>query len=405
MKKKIRIILGIGFLICCIFLLITIPYSKKGVIFIGFLLILGLTNFQKNLFVQYIAFLLVFLLALQTLIGHIIVDNDYVTLTPNMKVNNLVIGDALPGVEGMVYVQTDQKGFRVTKPINYGETAPYRIFLIGGSTIEQIYIDDLQTSSYLLQCKLEELLKFPVEVINTGISGALARNHLSTLSKIEKYHPNLVIIMMGANDWNRQIKDNFRKPNSFVNNIRSKYAFNLSPAYKLVTHIFEYLNSTPANLNIFQVDHGEYYSRQNNSLARAIRYDYRPQNISDEFSLFTREIFKKCQMGKYKTLVVAQINSYKDNAADELKKYYWCTPPNEKYTLEFSNMVYFSDLYNNFLEKEARRYGLVFYKIDNLQPTTENFYDDMHLNKRGAAIFADDIYQCIIKNDLLPNKE
>jgi lysophospholipase L1-like esterase len=260
-------------------------------------------------------------------------------------------------------------------------------------------LDDRQTSSYILQCKLEDLLKIPVEVINTGVSGIAALNHLSTLNKIENYYPNLVIIMMGANDWNKQVRNHFKQSIYFFNMIRSKYQFEISPLYKLFKQIFWHFYRINSIDKL--IDHGEYYSIQNNSLKRAIRREYRPQNVSNEFSIYTKAIFNKCLQGKFKTLVVAQITSYKDNASDELKRYYWCTPPNEYYTLDFANMVYLANLYNVFVENEARHYGLPFCKTDNIPPTTEAFYDDMHLNSRGANIFADIIYQSILKNSLL----
>ena len=403
MEKKIRIIFGIGFLICSVLLVLTLPYGKEGAIIIGILLLLSIANFQKNLFIQYIVFLVVLLLLFQTYFGNILVDRDYITLTSNTRINTIVVGDAIPGVSGLISVQTDNKGFRVSKHINYEQPAPYRIFTIGGSTTEQIYLDDRQTSSFLLQCKLEEFLKQPVEVINTGVSGLLARNHLATLKKIEKYHPNLVIIMMGANDWNRQIRNHFSKPNSVLTALRARYSFEFSPVSKLANHLYNYFKGPTAGTKV-KIENGAWLSEHNNTLSRrAIKYDYEPQEVSEEFKFYTKELFTKCREGKYKTIIVSQISSYKENASNELKKYYWSTPPDEDYTLSFKSMVYLANLYNCYLEKEAKSYGFIFCEVDNIPPTTGYFYDDMHVNKKGSEILADDIFSCIVKNHLIKN--
>ena len=74
----------------------------------------------------------------------------------------------IAGVAGIQRITTDTKGFRVTKNIDYESKSAFRIFAIGGSTTEQIFLDDKTTWTHLLQEKFSE--HFPVEVINTGVS-------------------------------------------------------------------------------------------------------------------------------------------------------------------------------------------------------------------------------------------
>ena len=91
-----------------------------------------------------------------------------------------VIGNAIPGIHGLQHITTDAKGFRVTPPIDYGTKRGLRIFAIGGSTTEQIYLDDKATWTYLLQTKLARALGRPVEVINAwGVrsTGRAPRQH------------------------------------------------------------------------------------------------------------------------------------------------------------------------------------------------------------------------------------
>lgn len=370
---------------------------------IGGLALLGLANFQKNLFIQYFSFLLVLFLFCQTLFGGLYLRCSIIKLMPNLKVQLRVIGDALPGISGTVRISTDNNGFKVTKSINYERKSPYRVFAIGGSTIEEPYIDEKNTSWYLLQTWLETKFNGEGEVVDAGVSGTRARNHLAALTEIERFHPNLVVIMMGANDWNRDITM-AEKP------LWGRLI--LSTRNLLVGHNTEFLNSPLCrmvkplfNKDVLQtggVDRGEYFVKQRNSLERKIRYAYHPEQVSDDYQRYVKEILEKCKGGNYKCLLLSQISAYQPGTPDELKRLFWMTPPNEPYTLSFEDMVYIANLYNKFLAAEAKKMNIPLCDAaSGIPPTTEYFFDDMHLNVRGAALLAELIIDCIKKHNLL----
>ena len=45
-----------------------------------------------------------------------------------------------------------------------------------------------------------------MEVINAGITATRVKHHLVTLKKILPYSPDLIIFLIGINDWDRHIK-------------------------------------------------------------------------------------------------------------------------------------------------------------------------------------------------------
>jgi lysophospholipase L1-like esterase len=53
-----------------------------------------------------------------------------------------------------------------------------------------------------------------VEVVNTGVSGLRAQQHLATLRNIADLNPNLVLFLLGANDWNRHVVTHFSRVDS-----------------------------------------------------------------------------------------------------------------------------------------------------------------------------------------------
>src|SRR5262249_22890914 len=144
------------------------------------------------------------LLLLQSLTSSLVLNHDLKILRPNLKMNINVTG-GIAGIAGKQTITTDHKGFRTTKEIDYSSQHGYRIFAIGGSTTVQIYLDDKRTWTHLLQESLEKTSGANVEVINTGVSGLRAQHHLATLRSIADLNPNLVLFLIGINDWNHHV--------------------------------------------------------------------------------------------------------------------------------------------------------------------------------------------------------
>jgi hypothetical protein len=245
----------------------------------------------------------------------------------------------------------------------------------------------------------------PVEVINTGVSGIRTMHHLATLKEIERYHPTLVLIMLGGNDWNRDIKVNnyqfFKKglfyTKSFL--IGSEIEFEESPLGKFLKKLKSLFEKRKYK---HIIDDGGYYTSQRNSLARPQVREYLPPNVSSEYQHYLKKILERCLRGTYRCLIVSQPSAYQRAASEEMRGLFWMTPPNEGYTLSFESLVYIANLYNKYLEAEAKRMNVPFCDAaSRIPPTTEFFYDDMHLNSNGAKRLAEIIFECIKANKLL----
>jgi GDSL-like Lipase/Acylhydrolase len=123
------------------------------------------------------------------------------TLEPNINRQFRVAGGEAFGVDGIQTITTDSKGYRTNTPIDYDRKEPgtLRIVAIGGSTTEDIYLDDAKTWTSLLAAHLSKALDRPVEMINTGVSGLRAQHHLFTLLESEKFSPDIAVVMLGIN--------------------------------------------------------------------------------------------------------------------------------------------------------------------------------------------------------------
>jgi hypothetical protein len=201
-NKKIILLIFFQFLILFIFFSI---FFKKYFFLANFFFLLMLINFLTTPFFS--------------------LQPSFITLKPNIKKQIIINTNVMPGFNDISKISTDYKGFRTTKKINYNSKDKniYRVFMIGGSTMEQIFLDDNKTSSALIEEMLESAIKSKkIEVINVGVSGLRAEHHFKTFLQISKYSPDLVIFMMGINDMNKDIVSCINNSKK-INNINKSY--------------------------------------------------------------------------------------------------------------------------------------------------------------------------------------
>ena len=375
-------------------------------------IVLGLALFSAPLLFQFIKFFDLHIWALwagvflvvQSFLSPILINHDYITLTPNL---NLVLDvkAGVTGVNGKQKITTDTKGFRTTKNIDYQSNESFRIFAIGGSTTEQIYIDDHHTWTHLLQEHLSNSSKQDIEVINTGASGLRAKQHLATLEKIIELHPDLVIFLLGINDWNRHIKDSL--PDVTVPDEDSKdesYRSELSLKNTLVGKFMAVaLSAMTASSKQQQgptmmEDHGEFHTKKSNSLARDTVLPLRLEDVSEDYKQQLTKISAACHKNNIQCVFITQPHGYQMGATEEFKKGFWMTPPYQPYTLDFASMSAVANLYNTHLIKFAQKNNHpACDPAAELKPTNKNFYDDCHFNTSGARNMSVAVGHCLEK--------
>ena len=92
--------------------------------------------------------------------------------------------------------------FSLEKPDN-----TFRIFVVGGSTVQGWGVTEQETISNILQKELNELsINKKFEVINAGFGGAWSKDEVKLVeNKIIKFNPDLIIVYDGWNDALKQI--------------------------------------------------------------------------------------------------------------------------------------------------------------------------------------------------------
>jgi len=337
-------------------------------------------------------------LILQTLVTPVVIDRDFKTLPPNMLQIIDVIGDAMPGISGIQKITTDEKGFRVTKKINYlaKPAGTFRIFTIGGSTTEQISLDDEKTWSHLLQQRLNGVDRYSgVEVINTGISGARARQHLASLRRVIDWDADMVIFLMGINDWNRHIWDELGAPQYSNPGVPSS-PVQFSESFVGILLKNWVGGSLKYHEEAVRPEYGEYYSRQNDSLQRSEVKTFRPEKVAESYNSALEEIAETCRRSNLTCMFVTQPTAYDEQSTAALKKYLWMTPPNTEYTLDFQSLIYVTNRYNDFLTEFAEENELESCDLaGQFEVTLDHLRDDCHFNILGSKHVADILSECV----------
>lgn len=329
-------------------------------------------------------------LVLQTLVSPIVLNKSYITLEPHLNKSVNVPSNRLTGIDGKQHITTDAMGFRVTSNINYDHKPPghFRIFAIGASSTEDIYVDDFKTWTHLLQEKLSTQLKPTItEVIDTGVSGLRAKHHLATFEHVISYKPDMVIFLFGINDWNYHIRKEFEPGKLTFYKLRNAIRFDYSLLASAVT-AYKLANNKTKEDNAGS--NGEEIANKMGSLRRPLKYKFRPRQVLEQYQHYLGKIGQACKRAAIPCVFVTEPTAYKGDADDQIKSHLWMTPPDEKYTLDFESLIDLAALYNEYMKSFARENGFaVFDLASKMEPSLLYFFDDCHFNIKGSQKVAE----------------
>jgi lysophospholipase L1-like esterase len=323
-----------------------------------------------------------------------LLQGDFRTLPANMDLTIEISSKNLPGIDGPQHITTDGKGFRTgSRQIRYDDATPYRVFAIGASTTEQAYLDDSRTWTRLLEDSLTVALSRPVEVINTGVAGLRLVHHLATLDYIADLNPDLVLFLLGINDWNLQIRSHFDRDDRLSKpwSVRLRDRFRRSVAFTFYQLYIELPQRTTL------VVRDAHFTAMTDRESRPNVVRYLPEAVSDDFAQGMAKLAERCHKGAYRCMLLTQPNAYYLGAPSTVTQYFRLTPPGQSYTLDLDSLVHIAGLYNDFVRDFAAKEAFSLCDLEAVVPKgTDAFYDDAHFNANGARIVARALAGCII---------
>jgi hypothetical protein len=357
---------------------------------------------------------------LQALISPHFFPDTFKTLSPNLNTVVDVRGDNLAGISGHQHITTDAKGFRTTKPVNYDAKADYRIFFVGASTVAQAWIDDRKSFPHRVQESLSVALGRNVEAINTAVSGIRAVHHLVTMRRIAKYHPDMYVIVPGANDWGLHITLHYdqHNPDRFehstvhveANRYRIKfldYFRNYTLKHTLLgraVNTVKYLvqaqlsgRAVSRNEPTKTVTDAPFYKEVRGSLFRRDKRTFKPKSVHPGYAMTMENIVAFCKKSGATCVLVTHPHSFKPGTTKAYRERFWMTPAFEKYTLTFESMAHIAGLYNRYLIELGKKSGLPVCDLEaKIAPSLENFYDEIHYNLEGSRKAATVLHTCLL---------
>ncbi len=132
----------------------------------------------------------------------------------------------LPGVSPKVTFTVNQFGFRNTRMKNLRKLeGEFRVFAIGGSTTECLYLDDADAWPEVLYRTLSAEVP-RIDVINAGHSGDTTRDHIAQLAQhMVPFQPDVVLILAGINDLRLHMEPDYSPTRRDTNSLIPEKSF------------------------------------------------------------------------------------------------------------------------------------------------------------------------------------
>lgn len=296
----------------------------------------------------------------------------------------------LPGVRGPNVFTTNNLGFRgddltIPKPAN-----EFRIFMVGGSTTECLYLDDSKTITRVLQNELNKSkgANLTVKVYGAAKSGDASDDHCSMIvHRIVQLQPDMIIVFAGINDLTRALVNY-----DYLHYVKDEPPDRLRSLKYLATDCqivrrFHYLFSriTPPVTQVFQEIHLRSQYKNEITLCNSVPLSNEHPRIDlAAYANNLRTIAGVAQAHGIKLVLMTQQTTWNGPDNANLKEWQWLlcrsgTRFREDYMNEALTAL------NDQTRQVAREFSLPVYDLAVTMPKSRDFfYDDVHFNDRGA---------------------
>ncbi|MCE7992763.1 MAG: SGNH/GDSL hydrolase family protein [Roseivirga sp.] len=312
------------------------------------------------------------------------------------------IEDSLPGFDQYkkeVTYLTNNMGFRGTKETNVEKAeGVFRIFAVGGSTTQSYVMDEGDDWPALLGGQLNTEHDGKFEVINTGQSGHSLSDHLHLIiQKLIYLNPDLFIVYAGANDVDKLLTTQDLYQTNVKNARQDQPAKFLATEFQLGRRLHYLLKGYSHN----EIHLTSEASEKARNTLRALPPETNLPELDFEYSLDNlRAIIGVCQSLNIKLMVITQAVSWDETDSEMDNWHFMVNKQGKRFDERVLNRLN-ADLNKGMIEVCGEMEVPFFNAQDYLSPTSENFYDDMHLNYEGNMRMAQLVYDFLQKNSAL----
>lgn len=306
----------------------------------------------------------------------------------------------LPGVSGPNLFSTNNMGFRGPHLVQPKPSDEFRIFMVGGSTTENLYLDDSDALTAVLQRELQDRAPpdVAVRVYGAGKSGDRSDDHIAMLAhRIVHLEPDLVVVFAGINDL-RAAMAGF----DYLHfNPRPWVAMEDSPELLQARHLFKLLltelqlgrrayalvnRAIPEDPNVvLQTLAGRSNYRALVEIRRnAPRTDASPRVELEPYGTNLRTLAGVALGQKLPLVFMTQATTWDSQVDPRVEEWQWLLyGVNATHGAELMDQA--MEAYNDVMRGVAAESGILLFDLARVLPKSlDYFYDDVHFNVEGA---------------------
>jgi lysophospholipase L1-like esterase len=350
---------------------------------------------------------------LQDKVEKIAQGNGYIRMSvpPNFRLQTTV-DEGLPGVVGPNTFSVNNVGFRGDTLVQPKPPGEFRIFMIGGSTTECLYLDDSVAINRIVERRLSRELLGRVKVYNAGVSGAATDDHISMLvHRVVHLEPDGVVVFAGINDLTRSIHGadplHFTPSDSLVQRrglgVYLRFAASEFQLPRRVYYLLKpALARTPTEILTEITDHSAYGEKV--ELARSAPPAAGPPRVDREsYRRNLRTLIGIARAHGIRLYLMTQQTSW--NGPDStVRRWHWMRY-HDGVTYPEDAMDAALESLNDVMRQVAAEYRVPLYDLAaTMDKTSDFFYDDVHFNVRGAREAGEGLAATILATrDQLPD--
>lgn len=302
-----------------------------------------------------------------------------------------------PGLPGMEPRQRtfsiNNLGFRGDSLVRPKPDGEFRVFMVGGSTTECVYLDDSEAVTRVLQTELQRRAPagIHVDVQGAGKSGDKSFDHLAMIAhRIVHLQPDAIVVFLGINDLEAAMghRDYLMFPQT--TNSGGDVHWTLGQLVRFTATEFQLPRLAYYALN--PVDE-EDISLTSSYAAMAERK--REQPIADDpprtdlqpFAQNLRSIVGVARANHVPIVLMTQATTWNSDVDPRAADWHWLTGFESRHREDQLDSA--MELYNDTTRAVAAEFGIPILDLARALPKSlDFFYDDVHFNVNGAATAA-----------------
>jgi lysophospholipase L1-like esterase len=320
--------------------------------------------------------------------------------------------EGLPGMQGQSEFSTNNMGFRGDPLVVPKPAGEYRVFMIGGSTTECMYLDDSKALHSVLQSELAKHAPpgKTVKVYNAGKSGDASFDHISMLvHRIAHLQPDMITVFAGVNDLTASLGEvdylHFRDESTTVgaNSFRC-----LMTELQLGRRWYYLVKKTRRSDReiVEEIPSLSDYREKAKVRAAAPVAEAEPRPRVAEYENNLRTLAGVARAHGVRLVLMTQQSTWNSQVDPKIQDWHWMLYRDRE------GVSYRQDVMdralrrlNDGMRRVAREQGTGLFDVEQLIPkSSQFFYDDCHFNVAGARRCGEGLAEYIRRERLLTSK-